>query len=109
MSTQALTELHSSDATERAIAQRVVRILNDRALTRADRERLVRRAQRDLLDHRAAKARRATVDAQAARFKLPEGYVRAGAQVREGRVEVGGLCRGRGFTWFDAGPVATGR
>lgn len=59
MSTQMLTELHSGDATERAIAQRVVRIHNDRGLALADRERLVRRAQRDLLDHRAAKARRA--------------------------------------------------
>lgn len=109
MSTQVLTELQSGDATERAIAQRVVRILNDRGLTRPDRERLVRRAQRDLLDHRATKVRRAAVDAQAARFKLPEGYVRTGAQVREGHVEVGGLCRGRGFTWFDAGPLSTGQ
>jgi len=109
MSTQVLTELRSGDATERAIAQRVVRILNDHGFTRADRERLVRRAQRDLLDHRAAKARRAAVDAQAARLKLPEGYVRTGAQVREGHIEVGGLCRGRGFAWFDAGPVSTGR
>jgi hypothetical protein len=46
-------ELQSPDPIVRGIAQRVVAILNDPRLTRSERVRQVRRAQRQLLAYRA--------------------------------------------------------
>lgn len=108
MSRQTFAELQSTDPVERAIAQRVVEILNTPGLARPERERRVRQAQRELLDHRARQQRRAAMQAQAARLPLPAGYERTSVRMAGDRVAVGGLCRRRGFAWFDAGRLEAG-
>ncbi|MDF1480614.1 hypothetical protein [Extensimonas sp. H3M7-6] len=44
-------ESKSTDPVERAIARKVIRILNDQTLDRQQRESLVKKAQRELLRH----------------------------------------------------------
>ena len=51
MSDTHFVESYSTDPVERAIARKVIRILNDQTLDRQQRESLVRRAQQELLRH----------------------------------------------------------
>lgn len=55
MSNTPFVESSSSDPVERAIARKVLRILNDKTLDRQRRETLVHKAQRELIEHRRRK------------------------------------------------------
>ena len=69
MSDRQFTEIDSTDLTERAIARRASRILNDRTLKRAERERLVLKAEGELRDHRAQKEQQRRLAALVAGMK----------------------------------------
>ena len=103
MSNTALIESQSSDPVERAIARRVLRILNDPTLDRPQRMEMVRAAQGDLLQHRAQAQRQAALASRATSAVLPKGWVAKSVQVAEGRVQVGAVNRSQGFAWLDAG------
>jgi hypothetical protein len=112
MSNTAFIESVSEDPVERAIARRVVRILNDNSLTRKQRVQLVRSAQRDLLQHRKDKADKAAlaqqVAEQVARAQLPKGFIPKSAQAVAGRLQIGGVMRSgptaaRSYVWIEAG------
>ena len=110
MSNTAFIESQSSDPVERAIARRVLRILNDRTLDRGQRIALVRKAQHELLQQQEEIRRRAVIAKQAATATLPQGWRAQSVQLSEGRVQVGAVSRQRGFAWIDAGeaPAAAG-
>jgi len=74
MSNTALIETTSSDPVIRAIARRVVRILNDATLDRDKRVELVRKAQRDYQRHCAEQVQRQALQISAAAKRLPSGY-----------------------------------
>lgn len=115
MSNTAFIESLSEDPVERAIARRVVRILNDNSLVRKQRVQLVKLAQRDLRQHRKEKADKAAlaqqVAEQMARAKLPEGFTPKSVQAVAGHLQIGGLMRSsqtaaRSFVWVDAGQAS---
>ena len=108
MSNTAFTESQSSDLVERAIAERVLRILNDRTLDRDRRIALVHRAQRELLEHQVEIRRRMAIAKQAATVALPQGWRVQSVQLSEGRVQVGAISHRRGFAWVDAGEAPAG-
>lgn len=108
MSNTQFQESQSDDPVERAIARRVHRILNDPTLDRSQRESLVRKAQRDLVQHRKQQADKQKLQAQASAARLPKGYRPQSILVSEGRVQVGALSPKQGFMWMDAGPSPVG-
>lgn len=108
MSNVAFAELASADPVERGIARRALRILNDTSLNRAQRETLVRRAQLDLLAHRAATARRQALFAVVKALQLPKGFKALSVQVQGAKIQVGAMCKHKGFAWFDAGEMPAG-
>ena len=101
-------ESQSEDPTEQAIARKVQRILNDKTLDRQQRENLVRRAQRDLLEHRRHKEQQHQLVQQVARLPLPKGFRMQSIQVRNGQVQVGALNQRNSFVWLEAGEAPTG-
>jgi hypothetical protein len=107
MSNNAFAELNSADPVERGIARRVLRILNDTSLDRARRERLVRRAQQDLIGHRAQTAARSALIAAAQGLALPKGFKAVSVQAQGGLMQVGAICKRQGFAWFEAGEMPT--
>ena len=72
MSEMQFIELGSTDPVERAIARKVVRILNDRTLDRQQREALVRRAQEELRRHQAQRWASPGPKARQGRRRVPE-------------------------------------
>jgi hypothetical protein len=97
----------STDPVEQSIARKVMRILNDDTLDRAQRRAAIQRAQNELLRHRRQRSLRAALQAQAARVKLPKGYEPRSVMVREGVVYVGAAGRD-GFVWLEAGAAPHG-
>ncbi|MBS0468743.1 MAG: hypothetical protein JSS31_11455 [Proteobacteria bacterium] len=112
MSNAQFTEATSADPVERAIARRVTRILNDPTLDRTRREAEVKRAQRELLEHRRRQQRQAQLAQQMAAAQLPAGYQAQAAQVRDGRLQVAAFKQRTGYVWLDVGeapsPIHTG-
>ena len=108
MSNTPFVESSSSDPVERAIARKVLRILNDKTLDRQRRETLVHKAQRELIEHRRRKEQQQTLTQQVAALKLPKGFRPQSITVRENRVHVGALNRQQAFVWIDAGQAPKG-
>ena len=108
MSNAAFTESLSDDPAERAIARRVLRILNDQTLERSQRVALVKKAQRDLLQHRVGLDCRTRLAAHAQAAALPKGFRPHSVQLSEGRVQVGAVHRAHAFVWIDAGQAPQG-
>lgn len=107
MSNTTFVESQSADPKERAIARRVMRLLNDPTLERQQRIDLVRQAQRELIKHRRQLQEARALAQRARTTPLPRGYRAVSVQVRGGRVEVGAASQGS-FTWVDAGPAPEG-
>lgn len=97
-------ESQSADPTERAIARRVARILQDRRLGEKERISLVRQAQQELLQHRRQQEETARAQALAKVTALPRGYEARSVTTDNGRVMVGALSPGQRFVWIDADP-----
>lgn len=108
MSNTPFVESSSSDPVERAIARKVQRILNDKTLDRQRRETLVRKAQRELIEHRKRQLQQQTLTQQVAALKLPQGFRPQSITVKESRVHVGVLNRQQAFVWLDAGSAPQG-
>lgn len=108
MSNTPFAEGLSSEPAERAIARKVIRILNDSTLDRQQRETLVRRAQRELIELRQRKQQREVLLQQLAAVKLPAGYQARSVAVSNGRMQVGAMKKGGAFAWFDAGSAPEG-
>ena len=108
MSNTPFVESLSDDPVERAIARKVVRILNDTTLNRLGRESLVRKAQRELVEHRKHKLQQQTLRQQLAAMKMPKGYQAHSIAISDGRVQVGSLNRKEGFVWLEAGKAPAG-
>ena len=108
MSHTPFLENQSTDPVEQAIARKVMRILNDTTLDRAQRETQVRVAQRELVRHRRQREVRAAVQAQAAQASLPKGYQARCITVRDGVVHIGASDRRHGFVWLEAGAAPKG-
>ena len=98
-----LVESLSADPVERAIADRVTAILNNPRLSRAQRETLVRQAQRDLIGYRQHKGSRERLMQLARAVPVDKGAIAISVQVRAGRVQVGVSQPRQGFAWVDAG------
>ena len=108
MSNTPFIESQSNDPTEQAIARKVQRILNDKTLDRQQRESLVRRAQRDLIEHRRHKEHQRLLGQQVGRLQLPKGFQAQSIQVRDGQVQVGALNHRNSFVWLEAGEAPAG-
>lgn len=108
MSNTPFVESLSDDPVEQAIARKVMRILNDTTLDRQRRESLVRKAQRELIEHRQRKEQQQALHQQVAALKLPRGYQAHSVAISNSRVQVGSLNRKRGFVWLEAGKAPTG-
>ena len=108
MSNTPFIESQSDDPIEQAIARKVQRILNDKTLDRQQRESLVRRAQRDLIEHRRHKEQQHRLTQQVSRLLLPKGFRPQSIQVRDGQVQVGALNHRNSFVWLEAGEAPTG-
>lgn len=108
MSNTQFIESTSTDPVERAIARKVIRLLNDRTLTHQQRESLVKKAQRELLEHRKQLKQRQALGQAVQRALMPTGYQPRAVVVREGRVELGALNKGHSFVWLDAGEAPQG-
>lgn len=108
MSNTHFVESLSKDPVERAIARKVIRMLNDSTLDRQQRQSMVHKAQRELLQHQTQQAGRRTLLAQAANARMPKGFKPRSILVSDGKVSVGALHRGHGFVWLDAGPAPQG-
>ena len=108
MSNTPFVESLSNDPVEQAIARKVNRVLNDTTLDRQRRETLVRKAQRELIEHRKRKEQQAALLKQVAAIKLPRGYQAHSVAVSDGRIQVGTLNRQQGFAWLDAGKAPQG-
>lgn len=108
MSNIPFIESQSEDPTEQAIARKVHRILNDTSLDRQQRENLVRRAQRDLLEHRRHKEQQRKLLEQVGNLAMPKGFRAQSIQVRDGQVQVGALNHRSSFVWLEAGEAPTG-
>jgi len=103
MSKFQLLESQSPDPVERALARRVTDVLANPRLTRAQREALIRQAQRELLAHRQQQAQRQRLLAWVQ--GLPAQQLRAAlsVQVCAGRIQLGMRGARQGFVWQDAG------
>lgn len=108
MSNTPFVESLSEDPVERAIARKVHRILNDTSLDRQRRENLVRKAQRELVEHRHRKEQQQKLLTQLTAVKLPQGFKAQSIGVNGGQVQVGALNHRRGFVWLDAGLAPQG-
>jgi hypothetical protein len=108
MSNTQFVESSSSDPVERAIARKVIRVLNDTSLDRQQREALIKKSQRDLISHRKQMQEQSQLRQKLAQTRLPQGYKPQSIQVCEGRVQVGLINRRLGFTWLDAGEAPLG-
>jgi hypothetical protein len=108
MSNTPFIESQSDDPTEQAVARKVHRILNDKTLDRQQRENLVRRAQRDLIEHRRQREQQQKLVQQVSRLPLPKGFRAQSIQVRGGQVQVGALNHRNSFVWLEAGEAPTG-
>lgn len=108
MSNTPFVESLSDDPVEQAIARKVTRILNDSTLDRQRRESLVRKAQRELIEHRQRKEQQHKLLQQVAAVQLPQGYKAHSVAISDGRVQVSGLNRQRGLVWMDAGLAPQG-
>lgn len=108
MSNIPFTEATSEDPVERAIARKVNRILNDRSLDKQQRENLVKKAQRELVQHRRQVQQRKALSRQVATMHLPTGYQPQAILVEQGRIQLGALRKGDGFVWLDAGQAPKG-
>lgn len=108
MSHAPFIESQSEDPIEQAIARKVHRILNDRTLDRQQRENHVRRAQRDLLEHRRQKEEQQKLLRQVSQMAMPKGFRAQSIQVRGGVVQVGALSQRSSFVWLEAGEAPTG-
>ena len=98
-----LVESLSSDPTERAIADRVLAILNNPSLSLAQRETLVKQAQRDLIGYRKHKGSKERLLQLARSVPMQQGAIASTVQGRAGRLQVGVSHPKQGFTWIDAG------
>lgn len=108
MSNTPFVESQSTDPVERAIACKVIRILNDQTLDRGQRETLVRKAQRELLEHRKRQQQQHALDRQVKELKLPQGFRPQSIAVKNGRVHLGAVNRRKAFIWLEAGPAPKG-
>ncbi len=108
MSNIPFIESQSDDPIEQAIARKVHRILNDKTLDRQQRENLVRRAQRDLIEHRRHQEQQKKLVQQVGRLPLPKGFRVQSIQVRGGQVQVGALNHRNSFVWLEAGEAPIG-
>lgn len=108
MSNTQFVETNSTDPVERAIARKVIRLLNDRTLNHQQRESLVKKAQRELREHQKQVQQRQTLGQQIQQLTLPTGYQPRAAVIREGRVQLGALHKGHSFVWLDAGDAPQG-
>lgn len=108
MSNTLFVESLSEDPVERAISRKVTRILNDTSLDRQQREALVRKAQRELIEHRKRKEQHEALHKQVAGIQWPAGYRAQSVAISNGRVQVGGRHRNTGFAWLDAGQAPKG-
>jgi hypothetical protein len=108
MSNTPFVETLSQDPVERAIARKVQRILNDTSLDRQQCENLVRKAQRELIEHRQRREQQQTLLQQVAALKLPRGFQAQSIVVAEGQLQVGVLNRRHGFVWLEAGQAPRG-
>ena len=108
MSNSPFVESLSQDPVEQAIARKVHRLLNDPTLDRQRRESLVKKAQRELIEHRKRQQQQRKLLEQVAALKLPRGYQAHCVAIRDGRVQVGGLNRQYGFVWLEAGQAPQG-
>jgi len=107
MSNTPFLESLSDDLTEQAIARKVHRILNDTTLDRQQRESLIRRAQRDLIEHKSHKEHQHRLVEQISSLALPKGFRVQSIQVRNGQVQVGALNERNSFVWLEAGQAPT--
>lgn len=107
MSQVHFVEEQSSDAVERAIARKVVRILNDHSIRREQRMALVHKAQRELVSHRRRRAEQQALNRCAAAIQLPNGYRAVAVQVTRGQVAVAARKQGS-LIWIDAGKAPAG-
>jgi len=103
MSKSPFAESLSSDTFERAIARKVVRILNDPSLDRQQRKALIQSAQRQLLTHRQQQATQHSLQQQAAGLSLPKGARPQRIQVQDGQLCVAVVQPHRSYTWLEAG------
>lgn len=108
MSNTLFLESHSDDPFEQAIARQVQQILNNTALSPQQRENLVRRAQRDLTEHRRRKLHQHQLVQQISRLQLPKGFQVQSIQVRDGQVQVAVLNHRNSFVWLEAGEAPSG-
>ena len=108
MSNTPFVESLSDDPVERAIARKVSRMLNDTTLDRQQRETLVRKAQRELIEHRRRKEQQQKLLQQVAAVRLPQGYKAHSVAIGDGRVQVSGLNRQKGLVWMDVGNAPPG-
>lgn len=96
MSHTPFLENQSADPGEQAITRKVMRILNDTTLDRAQRETKVRLAQRELVRHRLQREIRAALQEQATQANLPKGYQARCMTVRDGVLHIGAADRRHG-------------
>ena len=108
MSNTPFVESQSPDPVERAIARKVLRMLNDASLDRQQREALIKNTHRDLIRHRQQKLEQQQLQQQVAAIKLPQGFRPQSIQVRDGQVQVGMIHRHHSFTWLEAGDAPKG-
>lgn len=108
MSNTPFVESQSSDPVERAIARKVMRILNDQTLDRGQRETLVRKAQCELLEHRKRQQQQDALQRQVKELKLPQGFRPQSITVKNGRVHLGAVNGRKAFIWLEAGPAPEG-
>ena len=108
MSNTPFIESTSEDPIEQAIARKVHRVLNDKTLDRQQRENSVRRAQRDLVEHRRQKEQQHRLVQQMSSLPMPKGFRPQSIQVRDGLIQVGVLNQRSSFVWLEAGEAPTG-
>lgn len=101
-------ESKSTDPVERAIARKVIRILNDQTLDRQQRESLVKKAQRELLRHQQQVRQRQLLEQAAAKAQLPKGFRAISMQVQDGQMHLGASHKKTGFVWIPVGQAPQG-
>lgn len=108
MSNTSFVESLSNDPVERAIARRVSRLLNDPGLDRSQREALVRKAQKDLLQHRRQKSTEQKLVTHVKNTPIPQGGRAQAVMVRDGVIQIGVSHPRLAFSWLEAGQAPTG-
>ena len=108
MSQVVFSEQQSADPVEQSIARKVVRILNDRSLDRQQRENLVRKAQRELVNHRKQRDAAQALQSKVAQTRLPKGYQARCVTVKAGEIHIGAVDKHHSFVWIDAGTAPQG-